>query len=72
MRYVDAFPVESNGQNLIYLRDPEGLTEQSLAVPYHVYFLLTLMDGQRSVGDLVDGFARQFDGIQIPEKQVED
>ncbi|MCZ6632677.1 MAG: AmmeMemoRadiSam system protein B [bacterium] len=72
MRYVDAFPVEANGQNLIYLRDPEGLTEQSLSVPHHVYFLLTLMDGQRSVGDLVEGFARQFGGTQIAEKQVED
>ncbi len=41
MRYVDAFPIESDGQKLIYLKDPEDLVEQSLAVPYHVYFLLT-------------------------------
>lgn len=71
VRYVDAFPIEADGQQLIYLRDPEGLVPQSLAVPPHVYFLMTLMDGVRTVRDLRGAFARQFNGMEVPAEQVE-
>ena len=71
VRYVDAFPIEAEGQQLIYLRDPEGLTPQSLAVPHHVYFLMTLMDGAHTVRDLQAAFARQFNGVEAPADQVE-
>ena len=72
IRYVDAFPIEANGQKLICLRDLEGLMEEPLAVSHHVYFLLTLMDGRHTVDDLAEGFAHQFDGTRIPEGQIEE
>ncbi len=70
LRYVDAFPVEVEGQKLIYLRDPEGFSDQGMAVPYHVYYLLTLFDGEHSVLDLQEAYARKFNGVLAAEEQI--
>jgi len=70
VRYLDAFPVDSDGQRLIYLRDPEGLTDQTLAVPVPAYFLMMLFDGEHSIPNLIEAFARQFEGHDVSEGQV--
>ena len=70
LRYVDAFPVEVDGKRLVYLRDPEGFSEQSPAVPYHVFYLLTLFDGSHSLLDLQEAFARRFNGHLITADQI--
>ena len=67
LRYLDAFPVESDGRRLIYLRDPEGLSDQTLAVPLPAYYLMTLFDGKYSIAELREAFAREFDGHEVTE-----
>ena len=47
LRYVDAVPVEVDGQRMIYLRDPEGLAKEGVGVAPHVYNLMTMLDGVR-------------------------
>lgn len=69
VRYVEAFPVEIEGKQLIYLRDTEGLAP-GMAVPNVAYFLLTQMDGSRSVIDLQNAFAEQFDGMSVSTAEV--
>ncbi|MDA0745388.1 MAG: AmmeMemoRadiSam system protein B [bacterium] len=71
LRYLDAFPIEDEGRKLIYLRDPEGYAEQGMAVPYHVYYLLTLFDGTHSVADLQEAYASRFDGVQVQVAEIE-
>ena len=71
LRYVDAHPVDVDGKKMVYLRDPEGLTDEGMAVPYHVYFLLTMLDGQHSVLDLQEAFCRKFNGTLIPSDQIQ-
>jgi len=70
IRYLEAIPVEAEGQRVVALRDPEGLSEQMPAVPLNVYFLLTLMDGEHSVLDLQEAYARKFDGQLITSEQI--
>jgi len=72
MRYVDAFPVEVEGQRLIYLRDPEGFTDQGVAVAPHVFHLLTLFDGERTLAEMPDAFARHFGNVEVSEGQIEE
>jgi len=42
------------------LRDPEGISERSLAVSQDVLFVLSLMDGTRSIEALRDEYQRAF------------
>jgi len=70
IRFVEPIPVEHEGQRLVYLRDPEGYANGGMAVPHHVYYLLTLFDGEHSVQDLVSAYADKFDDVSVNEEQV--
>ncbi|MGA1198778.1 MAG: AmmeMemoRadiSam system protein B [Candidatus Latescibacterota bacterium] len=69
VRYVDAFPTEIEGKQLVYLRDPEGLAP-GLAVPPAAYFLISHMDGLHSVTDLKTVFAKQFSGASVTLEEI--
>jgi len=69
VRYVEAFPVEIEGKQLIYLRDSEGLAP-GMAVPNAAYFLITQMNGNRSVADLQLAFSEQFQGMSVSADDV--
>jgi AmmeMemoRadiSam system protein B len=69
VRYVDAFPVEIEGKQLIYLRDPEGVAP-GMAVPKTAYFLITQMNGAQSVQDLKNAFSKQFQGSVVTVDEV--
>jgi hypothetical protein len=58
MRWIDAVPYEHEGSEMILLRDTEGITDQSLIVSKPAAFLLSLMDGTRSVEELRDEYQR--------------
>jgi len=67
-RYVEAFPVDVEGRQMIYLRDPEGFAP-GLAVPQPAYGLMTLMDGTRSVKALQEAVVEQF-GLRVANGDV--
>ena len=69
MRYIDVFPTEIEGKQLIYLRDPEGLAP-GIAVPPAAYFLISHMDGAHSVADLQTVFAKQFSGATVSTDEI--
>lgn len=69
VRYVDAFPVDIEGQELIYLRDPEGFAP-GMAVPPAAYYLMTLMNGSRSIPELQTAFSNQFKGALVSEGEL--
>ncbi|MCS6860331.1 MAG: AmmeMemoRadiSam system protein B [Abditibacteriales bacterium] len=52
LRPLEAFPVEAQGQRLIGLRDPQGITENVAFIPQQWGILLTLLNGQNSVRDI--------------------
>lgn len=51
------------------LRDPEGISERSLVVSRDVLFILSLMDGTRSIQDLQEEYGRAF-GRQVRGDQI--
>jgi hypothetical protein len=70
IRHVEPIPVEHEGQHLVFLRDPEGYANDDVAVPHHVYYLLTLFDGEHSLADLVAAYADKFDDVSVNEDQI--
>ena len=58
MRWIEAVPFEHEGNEMILLRDTEGITDQSFLVSKPAAFLLSLMDGTRSVEELQEEFQR--------------
>lgn len=60
IRFVEVVPFQQEGQKLFLLRDPEGISERSLAVSQDVLFVLSLMDGTRSTEDLQEEYKRAF------------
>jgi MEMO1 family protein len=52
VRWVDVVPTVREGRQVFLIRDPDGLTDQSLIVSRDILFLLSLMDGSRSLADI--------------------
>ena len=60
LRYVEAFPVEAQGQKLVCLRDPENLSDRVLFVSPEALFIISLFDGKHSILDIQEKYMRQF------------
>jgi MEMO1 family protein len=67
VRWVEAIPMMQKGVETVLLRDMEGITENTLMVSRHTAFLLSLMDGTRTVRDLQAEFMRQFGELLYTE-----
>jgi len=52
LRNLEAFPVEQDGRRLIALRDPSGLTDQVVALPMPLLDVVSLFDGEHSLGQI--------------------
>ena len=69
LRPVEPVPaVMEDGRELIVYRDPKGIFKDSLVLNPHTAFLLTMMDGTRTVEDLRMVFLRQFGIIPGPDE----
>ncbi len=62
LRYVDAFPVEQQGQQYICLRDPDGVVEHQLMLTPPAFFIACQLDGKNDITDIQYAFAKQFGG----------
>lgn len=71
LRSVDIFPAEVSGQRVICLRDPLNISEKILFLPYPVFFIISLLDGQHSILDIQVEFMRRFGEILYREKVQE-
>ena len=60
LRYVEAFPVDYQGQKLVCLRDPQNLSGKILFVSSEALFIISQFDGKHSIIDIQETFMRQF------------
>ncbi len=70
LRPVEAFPVQSEGEELICLRDPEGLAEGPVFLNKYQVFVVSRMNGENSLRDIQADFMRAT-GELIPVEQLE-
>jgi AmmeMemoRadiSam system protein B len=52
LRNLEAFPVEQDGRRLMALRDPSGFTDQVVALPMPLLDVVSLFDGEHSLGQI--------------------
>lgn len=60
LRPVSAFPVMYSGKEMICLKDTMGLAENTVLVPKHVFFIVSMLNGENSVQDIQAAYMRTF------------
>ncbi|MBA4389928.1 MAG: AmmeMemoRadiSam system protein B [Syntrophus sp. (in: bacteria)] len=68
VRWIEAHPVIQDGQELILLRDTEGIVENALLVSRAVAFMISLMDGTRTLRDIQTAFMEATGELVYIEK----
>ena len=63
IRYVDAFPVETESGKMIALRDPSGIASDTLILSPDIFYLLQFFDGQHSELDLCNDYRQAFNRV---------
>ena len=71
LRPVEPFPVQNDGQTMILLRDPLGLTTGDIALSPLAYLIATLMDGSRQLHEIQTEFFRQAGQMLAAEQLAE-
>ncbi len=69
IRDVEAFPVQSDGEEVICLRDPEGFAEGPIFLNKVLAFLIARMNGLNSLRDIQADFMRATGEI-LPMEQL--
>ena len=67
VRWVEVLPTVHEGREMFVLRDPEGITDESLVVSREVLFVVSLMDGTRSMRDIQEAYVRASGGLMYAE-----
>jgi len=60
IRYIEAFPIEQDGEEFILLQDPDGFMERPLVISRDAAFIISLMDGSRTMRDIQAEYMRRF------------
>jgi hypothetical protein len=68
VRWIEALPIVQDGQELILLRDTEGITENALVVSREIAFMISLMDGTRTLRDIQVDFMKAAGELVYIEK----
>lgn len=71
LRFVEAFPVRTDGQDLVCLRDPENFAENPIFLNKTLVFLVSRMDGKHSLRDIQADYFRATNEI-LPIETLED
>jgi AmmeMemoRadiSam system protein B len=67
LRPVEAFPVQQDGQTLIYLKDPLNFATP-LGISPVGYFILSHFDGRHSLIDIQEAYCKQFGTLLLSEE----
>lgn len=70
LRSLEAFPIDHEGQSAICIRDPLGHAGGAIAVPPELFFILTCLDGQRTIVDVQQAFAAKY-GSPLANEELE-
>jgi AmmeMemoRadiSam system protein B len=68
IRLIEPIPIHHEGQEVILLRDAEGVTEEHLIVSREAAYMIFLMDGTRSLRDIQAEFMRASGQLIFVEK----
>lgn len=71
IRPVEMLPLRDGQRELILIRDPDGLMEESLVVSKDVAYLFSLMNGKRTLRDIQAEYMRVFGELIFIEKLSE-
>jgi AmmeMemoRadiSam system protein B len=71
LRNINVFPVQSSGQTMLCLQDPQNISEKALFLPPPLYFIVSLFDGQHSILDIQAEYMRRFREFLYTEKLQE-
>lgn len=71
LRYIEAFPVLREGEQVVCIRDPLRIAENILALPPAALFIASMMDGSHSIEDIQAECLKQFRQT-IPRNQIEE
>ena len=71
LRNINVFPVQSSGQTLLCLQDPQNISEKALFLSPPLYFIVSLFDGQHSILDIQAEYMRRFGEFLYTEKLQE-
>ncbi len=69
---MEAFPVEIQGRPFLALRDPAGLAERTVAVPFELAPVLVRFDGRHTFLDLQVECMRARGGQLVPRADLEE
>ena len=67
LRPIEAFPVQQDGNTLIYLKDPLNLATP-LGISPVGYFILAHLDGKHSFIDIQEAYCRRFGTLLLSEE----
>jgi hypothetical protein len=71
LRYINASPMDAADGRRIYIHDPLRFAREPLLLSGATYFIIRHFDGQHSLVDIQEAFAKQF-GQVLPREQLED
>ena len=71
LRSINIFPVQSSGQAMLCLQDPQNISEKALFLSPPLYFIVSLFDGQHSILDIQAEYMRKFREFLYTEKLEE-
>lgn len=71
LRYMQASAADRDGGSRVLLSDPLHLAKGPLVMPAVTYFIISHFDGQHSLVDIQEAFARQF-GQVLERDKIED
>lgn len=60
LRYVEAFPLDHEGQRCVALRDPAGYTSSIVVLAPPLLEIVSLFDGEHSVADIQAALMRRY------------
>jgi MEMO1 family protein len=70
LRPLEAFPIEKNGQKLLGLRDPSGLTDSVATLPPAAVAVVQLCDGDTTPEEICAEFGRRY-GSPLPRETLD-
>ncbi len=71
LRPINIFSVQSSGQAMLCLQDPQNISEKALFLSPPLYFIISLFDGQHSILDIQAEYMRRFGEFLFTEKLQE-
>lgn len=70
LRSLEMLPVETREGRFVCLRDPLGLASGPAFVPMHLFFIVSMFDGQHTIAEIQAAYVRQFGQLLFSDKII--